>query len=67
MKKYTIPCVYQMYGFYYIEANSLKEALEKAEDAELPKDSNYVETSFEIDSDMIPFYNELTEEEKNTL
>lgn len=63
MKKYTIPCAWQMYGFYHIEAENLEEAIEKAEDSELPKDADYVETSFEIDTDMIPFYND--EEKKD--
>ena len=30
MKKFKIPCTWQMYGFYHIEAENLKEALEKA-------------------------------------
>lgn len=56
-----------MYGLYHIEADSLKEALEKAEDANLPTDADYVETSFEIDSHMIPFYNELTKDEEKSI
>lgn len=63
--KYTIPCTYQMYGFYHVEANSLNEALQKAEDADLPTDTDYIGSSFEIDHELIPFYNSnLTPEEK---
>jgi len=67
MKTYKIPCTWQMYGFYHIEAENMKEALQKAEDANLPNDSDYIEGSFEIDSNMIPFYNELTKEEKEDI
>lgn len=64
MKTFKIPCTWQMYGYYHIEANDLKEALQKADDSNLPTDADYVECSFEIDNELIPFYNELTEEEK---
>jgi len=57
MNTYKIPCTWQMYGYYTIEANSIKEALQKAEDSNLPTDSDFVEGSFEIDYGMIPFYN----------
>ena len=57
MNTYKIPCTWQMYGYYHIEANSIKEALEKTEDSNLPTDSYFVEGSFEIDYGMIPFYN----------
>lgn len=67
MKTYKIPCTWQMYGLYHIEADSLKEALEKAEDANLPTDADYLDGSFEINSEMIPFYNKLTEEEKENI
>ena len=65
MKTYKIPCTWQMYGFYHIEAENIKEALEMAEDANLPTDADYLDGSFEINNEMIPFYNKLTEEEKN--
>jgi hypothetical protein len=57
MNTYKIPCTWQMYGYYHIEANSIKEALQKAEDSNLPTDADFVEGSFEIDNEMIPFYN----------
>ena len=67
MKKFKIPCTWQMYGFYHIEAENLSEALQKAEDSNLPTDADYVDCSFEIDNELIPFYNELTEAEKETI
>ena len=56
-----------MYGFYHIEAENIKEALQKAEDADLPTDSSYIECSFEIDNEMIPFYNKLTKDEEESI
>jgi len=56
-----------MYGFYFVEAESLQKALELVEDEPLPRDRDYIEGSFEIDSGMIPFYNQLTEEEKQDI
>jgi len=67
MNTYKIPCTWQMYGYYHIEANSIKEALQKAEDSNLPTDSDFLEGSFEIDNEMIPFYNELTQQEKELI
>jgi hypothetical protein len=67
MKTYKIPCTWQMYGYYHIEAENIKEALQKAEDADLPENGEYIESSFEIDNEIIPFYNELTEEEKEQI
>ena len=61
MKTYKIPCTWQMYGFYHIEAENIKEALQIAEDSNLPE-GEYIEGSFEIDLDMIRFHNQLDEE-----
>lgn len=72
MKTYKIPCHWRMYGFYFVEAESLQKALEIVEDEPLPRDRDYIETcmtkrivgSFEIDTEMLSFHNELTEVEK---
>jgi hypothetical protein len=56
-----------MYGMYHIKANSLQEALQLADDAELPTDQDFLDGSFEIDKDMLPFYNKLSEEEINKI
>ena len=65
MKTYKIPCHWRVYGFYIFEANNLQEALEKAEDENLPH-GEYIEGSFEIDEEMIQYHNELTKEEKQS-
>ena len=62
-KTYTIPCSWQVTGKYHIEADNLQQALQIAEDSNLPEDCDFLEGSFEIDKDMIPFENELTKEE----
>lgn len=55
---YTIPCVWQNYGHMNIEADSLEEAIEKANgpDEELPR-GEYVEGSFEVDRDVLLDWN----------
>lgn len=62
MKTYKIPCHWRVYGFYEIEANNLEEAMQIAEDSNLPENGEYIEGSFEIDLDMIRFHNQLDEE-----
>jgi hypothetical protein len=64
-KTYTIPCTWQVSGFITVEADNLNEALTEADDAPLPETNEYIEGSFEIDHQMISFYNDnLTKEEK---
>lgn len=67
MNTYKIPCIWRMYGMYHIKANSLQEALQLADDAELPTDKDYLDGSFEIDTYMLPYYNKLSEEEINKI
>lgn len=67
MNTYKIPCIWRMYGMYHIKANSLQEALQLADDAELPRDQDFLDGSFEIDKDMLPYYNKLSEEEINKI
>lgn len=52
MKTWKIPCIWQMYGYLEIEANTLEEAIKKAYDADrgLPDDGDYIENSFEVDN-----------------
>ena len=59
MKEYTIPCSWQMYGYMKVEADSLKDAIKKADDMPLP-DGDYVTDSFEVDEQMVE---ELNKEE----
>lgn len=59
---YRIPCSWQMYGYYEVEAESLEEAIDMALDSSLP-DGSYVEGSFEIDHSQLE--EELSEERNN--
>ena len=53
MKEYKIPCSWEMYGYMMVEAESLEEAVRKAEeDLPLPK-GKYVDGSFVIDEQML--------------
>jgi len=53
MPKYKIPVVWSMIGQHEIEADSLQEAIELAEDLPLPKDGDYLEGSFEVDQEFV--------------
>ena len=59
LKTYKIPVIWQVVGLMNIEANSLEEAIEKAQapGTPLPRDGNYIEDSFEIDLEGIPYHN----------
>ena len=64
-KTYTIPCTWSVVGTITVQADNLQDAITEAEDAPLPEDSEYLEDSFQIEHDMIPYHNEnLTAEEK---
>lgn len=65
MKTYHIPCTWTVSATMEIQANSLEEAIEIATlDAPLPTDTNYIEDTFEINNQMIPYLNKnLTEPE----
>lgn len=58
MPTYKIPVYYQMYGYYDIEAESLKEAMEQADEQCLPPDADYVDGSFVIETELIPEVND---------
>ncbi len=63
-KIYNIPVSWEMMAIAKIEAESLDEAIEKAEDNNypLPTDSMYVDGSFEVNHDIIECYNEEEDE-----
>ena len=65
MKTYHIPCTWTVSATMEIQANSLEEAIEIATlDAPLPTDTNYIEDTFEINNQIIPYLNKnLTEQE----
>lgn len=65
MKTFKIPVEYKLWGLVEVEANSLEEAFEYANEniseLELPDRPEYVEDSFEIaafDADELKLYNE---------
>ena len=58
---YKIPVIWQVVGLVEIEAESLEKAIQKAQASgtPLPRDGNYIEDSFEVDIEGIPFHNNL--------
>lgn len=51
MKSFTIPVYWQMTALLYIEAETLEEAIGKAEDGPLPSEGvEYLESSFTVGS-----------------
>ena len=60
MKTYKISCTWQVFGEAEIEADSLEEALDKAEadlDAIPLPEANCIDGSFTIDRDMSKYLN----------
>lgn len=55
MRKFKIPVSWTSIGTMEVEASSLKEAIAKVEDdsSGLPKDSSYLDGSFEVDIELI--------------
>ena len=62
MKTYKIPCSWVMSGTIEVEADTVGEAILKAEHAPLPTESEYIEGSFVIDLELLHEY--LGQEEK---
>lgn len=56
MKTYKIPCTWVMSGTIEVEADTLGEAIVKAEHAPLPTESEYIEESFAIDLELLHEY-----------
>ena len=57
MKTYKIPVSWEVYGSLEIQADSLEDAIMKAEDSCLPRNGEYIEGSFRIDHEVISEYN----------
>ncbi len=66
MTTYKIPCTWHMYGTHEIEANSIEEAAQKAEDLPLPENGEYIEDSALV-LVVSPLNNKLSEEEINKI
>lgn len=47
-RSYKIPVSWEMYGYITVQANTLEDAIEMAENFPLP-DGSYIEDSFKID------------------
>jgi hypothetical protein len=63
-KLYHIPVEWAVTGTMLVEAESLSDALLEAEDAPLPEAKDFIEGTFEINRQMIPYVNKnLTKEE----
>jgi hypothetical protein len=64
-KTYRVPCTWQMYGYVNVEASDWDDAVEEAyaDEVPLPKDGEYVISSFEVDHEGI----ECEEEEENKI
>ena len=56
MKTYKIPCTWVMSGTIEVEADTVGEAILKAEHAPLPTESEYIEESFVIDLELLHEY-----------
>ena len=56
MNTYIIPVSWSMAGEYFLQANSLEEAIDMAKEAPLPE-GTYAESSFEILTECIRCYN----------
>lgn len=73
MPTYKIACTWQVYGELHIEAPTLEKAIKISEDGDtpLPTESEYVDSSFEVDIPMTEEINDLhileiwQEEERN--
>lgn len=50
LQTYRLPVYYEMYGEVTVRAKSLKHAIKKAEDGELPKHPEYITDSFHVDT-----------------
>ena len=57
MKTYKIPASWTVTATMEIDAESLEDAILKAEDASLPTDPDYLDGSFEVDHDCIEYLN----------
>lgn len=59
-KFFRIPVTWMEYGVYFVKADTLEQAKDIAQDADLPE-GDYLDCSFEIDNENIDVFD--TEEE----
>ena len=54
MKSYRIPLVWSMYGYAYVDAETLQEAIDYALGPECPlPDGNYLDESVTVDAEAL--------------
>ena len=59
MKTYNIPVIWQVWGIIKINAESLEDAIDEVESQPLPHNGEYIEGSFEVDSEGVSMYNKV--------
>jgi hypothetical protein len=47
--KYLIPVSWEVFANVLVEADSLDEAIDNADDIQLPKEASYIQGSFKVD------------------
>ena len=59
MKTYTIPMTWEVFGTIEVEADSLEEAIIKADlpETEMPSNGDYIEDSLHVDHEAAESYN----------
>ncbi len=60
-KLYRIPVEWAVTGMMLIEADSLAQAIADADDAPLPEAKDYIDGSFNVNTEMVEFYNKTKE------
>ena len=58
MKKFRIPCYWEMYAIVDVEAESIEDAIDIVDEMNLPENGEYVQASFAIDETALDLYNE---------
>jgi len=53
LKTFRVPCSWEVYGEYVCEAESWDDAIDQAEQGDLPEKPEYVSASFEVNHDII--------------
>jgi hypothetical protein len=56
-KLYCIPVEWAVSGVMLVEAETIEEAIEQADNEPLPEASDYIAGSFEVNREMVSFYN----------
>lgn len=58
MKKFRIPCSWEMYAVVDVEAENIEDAIDIVDKMNLPENGEYVQASFAIDETVLDLYNE---------